>query len=82
MITMWTASFWRASGERAVKTFAQAWAAVLIANGTGLLDTEWTSGLSVAGMAALLSVLTSVGSAGVGPVGPSLVNETTIPPAG
>ena len=72
---MWTRSFWKATTERSIKTFAQAWAAVLIANGTGLLDTEWASGLSIAGMAALLSVLTSVGSAGVGPTGPSLVNE-------
>jgi Putative lactococcus lactis phage r1t holin len=74
---MFTKAFWQATGERSIKTFAQAWAAVLIANGTGLLDTEWTSSVSVAGMAALLSVLTSVGSAGVGPDGPSLGPEST-----
>jgi hypothetical protein len=72
---MWTAEFWKATAERSIKTFAQAWAAVLVANGTGILDTEWTAGLSVAGMAALLSVLTSVGSAGVGNPGPSLATE-------
>lgn len=48
-------------GERAVKTFCQAEAALLIGAGTGLLDTDWTASLSVSGMAALLSVLTTVG---------------------
>jgi len=48
-------------GERAVKTFCQAEAALLIGAGTGLLDTDWKASLSVSGMAALLSVLTTVG---------------------
>jgi Putative lactococcus lactis phage r1t holin len=73
---MWTKAFWTATLERSIKTFAQSWAAVLVANGTGILDTAWEAGLSVAGMAALLSVLTSVGSAGVGPAGPSLASES------
>jgi hypothetical protein len=56
---MWTALFWRGLGERAVKTFAQALIAVLGANGVGLLNADWGGALSAAGMAALLSVLTS-----------------------
>jgi len=47
--------------ERAVKTFAQTLAALLTAAGTGLLDSAWTTDLSVAGMASLLSVLTTIG---------------------
>ena len=47
--------------ERAVKTFAQTEAALLTAAGTGLLDTDWLTSLSVSGMAALLSVLTTIG---------------------
>lgn len=67
--------FWVATAERAVKTAAQAAAAMLVAAGTGLLDTDWVAAASVAGMAAVLSVLTSVGSAGVGVPGPSLAGE-------
>jgi hypothetical protein len=47
---------------RAVKTFAQSLAALLVADGTNLLNTAWSDRLSVAGMAALLSVLTTLGS--------------------
>lgn len=46
---------------RAVKTFAQTLGAMLTAAGTGLLDTNWTTSLSVSGMAALLSALTTIG---------------------
>jgi hypothetical protein len=74
---MWTKAFWQAAAERSIKTFAQTAAALLVASGTGLLDSDWQTTGSVAGMAALLSVLTSVASAGVGPAGPSLGPETT-----
>lgn len=39
------------------RTFAQSLAALLTADGTGLLDTDWKAKLSVAGMAALLGFL-------------------------
>lgn len=73
-------SFAKATLERAVKTFAQALAALLLADGTGLLNTAWVDRLSVAGMAALLSVLTSVASAPFGGTGPSVSNEAIVPP--
>lgn len=47
---------------RAVKTFCQSLVALLVADGTGLMNTVWGDKLSVAGMAALLSILTTVGS--------------------
>lgn len=72
-----SASFWKATAERAVKTFAQTAAALLTGNVTGLLEVDWISLASVSGLAALVSVLTSVGSdALTGGTGPSLVNET------
>jgi hypothetical protein len=72
---MFSRNFWRAATERAVKTFAQAFAAMLVGNGIGLLDVNWVRVASVAGLAAVLSLATSVGSAQVGDTTPSLVGE-------
>ena len=59
--------------ERAIKTFCQALVAVLTAGATGLMSVPWLSAIDMAGLAALLSVLTSVGSAPWGdPSTPSL----------
>lgn len=76
---MWSSAFWRAAFERAVKTFCQALLAVMTADGFGLLDADWPARLSAAGMAAVLSLLSSIGSAGAGNPGPSLSSETTVP---
>lgn len=72
---MWTRTFWQAVAERALKTLAQAAAAMLVADGTGLLDADWLTVLSVSGMAAVVSVLTSIGSAAATDGGPSLTTE-------
>jgi hypothetical protein len=66
--------------ERAVKTFCQVLAALLVASSTDLLTTDWRSALSVAGMAAFLSVLTSVGSAQFGSNGPAAFGPEEVPP--
>ena len=58
-----TKRFFRETLERAVKTFAQTLAAILTAGAVDLLSVPWGGALSAAGLAALLSVLTSVGSA-------------------
>lgn len=76
---MFALAFWRAALERAVKTFAQALIAVMTADGLGLLDADWPARLSAAGMAAVLSLLASVASSGVGGPGPSLGAETPKP---
>lgn len=74
---MWTKHFWLSTLERMVKTFAQSLAAILVADGGGLLDIGWPAALSTAGMAAVISVLMSMGSSAVGPDGsPSLVGES------
>lgn len=71
---MFTLQFWQSALERAVKTFAQALVAVLGAGTFGVLDAPWTTALSAAALAAVLSVLTSVMSAPVGEPGtPSVV---------
>jgi hypothetical protein len=66
---MWTRVFWKDAVERALKTAAQVFVTVLIAAGTDLLTTDWKAGLAAAGMAAVLSLLTSVGSEVVKPNG-------------
>ncbi len=62
---MKTSKFWKDAFERALKTFAQAAVAVL-AVATGVLDANWVQAISVAGLAGVVSLLTSVASAGVG----------------
>jgi anti-anti-sigma regulatory factor len=60
-----TSKFWKDLFERAVKTFAQSAVAILVLS-TSLFDVSWVAAIGTAGLAALVSVLTSVGSAGVG----------------
>lgn len=79
---MWTAIFWKQVAERAVKTFAQGLLALWTADKVvGILDIDWNKALSVAALAVLYSVLTSMVSAPVGPdpQSPSLVDT---PPPG
>ena len=78
---MFTAAFAKASLERAIKTFCQALVALLIADGTTLLTTDWGDRCAVAGMAALISILTSIGSGIATDGGPSLVDAEKLTPA-
>ncbi|MEV5610071.1 holin [Streptomyces sp. NPDC052225] len=80
MGTIWTIGFWKATAERAIRTFAQALAAVLVAKATNLFEVDWPAALGTAGLATLLAVLTAVGTAGVGPHGPGIL-ETPTPEA-
>ncbi|KFI82101.1 holin [Bifidobacterium psychraerophilum] len=59
---IFTLAFWKDAIIRAVKTFAQSAVAVLAAGATGLLGTDWMQLLSVAGLAAVVSLLTSIAS--------------------
>lgn len=78
---MFTIPFWKAAAERAVKTFAQALVAVGLTGATGLLDVDWPAALSAAGLAAVVSLATSVASSGVSGDGPSLATEHVEPKA-
>ena len=76
---MWTSSFWKATAERAIKTFAQTLVASGIVVGVAGWD-KWQAALIAAGIAALLSVVTSVASVSIGEKGtPSLVSEELTP---
>lgn len=80
---MWKAAFWKDAVERAIRTFAQTFGAVVLAAGTGLLDTDWLTGVSAAGMAGLLSVLTSLASEVKSPNGTaSMMHAPTAPETG
>jgi len=77
---MFTKAFLLAALERAVKTFAQSLVALFLA-GTTILNIDWQQSLAVAATAALVSVLTSVASNGIGAEGPSLGGEVLDAPA-
>ncbi|MGH3117789.1 MAG: holin [Gaiellales bacterium] len=62
-------TFWRDALERALRTAAQTLIGVLTADATGLLEVDWVAAGSAAGLAALLSLLTSVVASGVGTKG-------------
>lgn len=78
-MVLFTKQFWLGTLERAVKTFAQTAVPLVTAEATGLIAVDWWLLLSVSGAAALVSVLTSVGSAPFGDPGPSLAGETVDP---
>ena len=80
MSTLLTARFWVSAVERAIKTWAQVVASMLVGNGTSIITVDWLQILAVSGTAAVVSLLTSLASAGIGPNGPSLAEETLADP--
>ena len=73
---MWTHAFWAALAERAIRTFAQSFAAVIVVGATGVIDADWLNALSVSGLTTLLSILTSLAAGASSPTsGPSLGTE-------
>lgn len=68
---MGTAAFWKATAERALRTFAQAVLALLTGDGLGILDIDWGEALSVGGLAAVAAVLTAIVASG-GTTGPGI----------
>ena len=60
--------FWLDAFERAVKTFAQVLLAVFLGDtALTVVNFTWTKSLALAGTAAVVSLLTSVVSAQIGP---------------
>jgi hypothetical protein len=50
-----------ATAERAVRSFAASLASLLTASGAGILEIDWSQKFSVAGMAALVTILLAIG---------------------
>lgn len=63
MSALTTKAFWFDALERAVKTAAQTATVALGAGAVDLLSVPWQATLSISGGAAVLSLLTSIGSA-------------------
>jgi hypothetical protein len=80
--TLFSRAFLIATVERAIRSFAASLASLLTASGTGILETDWGEKFSVAGMAALVTVLLAVsgGTLGKGE-GPSFIGEEELAPA-
>lgn len=74
-MSIWDKHFWKASTERAVKTFAQTALALLGAGALNVLTVDWAQAVGVSAGAALLSYLTSIVSAEITKTGPSLSSE-------
>ena len=72
---MFSKQFVKDALERAVKTFCQALLA-LFTVGVSITNIDWEQALAVAATAALVSILTSIGSTGFG----SPDNASIVPP--
>lgn len=73
---MFTGEFWKSAVERAIKTVAQALVAVVAATSFDWFSADWRAVAGTAATAGVLSLLTSVASAGAGDKGtPSLVRD-------
>ncbi|MGW7517646.1 holin [Streptomyces sp. NPDC054796] len=72
---MTTRAFWIATFERMIRTFAQTLIASLGLESTGIVDANWADGLSLAGSAAVLALLTAVATSGGTHDGPGLTER-------
>ena len=75
---MWTSNFWRQAAERAVKSAAQALIGMWTLDGFNVLHAHWDLAFGIAAGAAVLSVLTSIVTSGIGEPGdPSAVKQVS-----
>ena len=74
--SLFSRAFLLATLERAIRSFAASLASLLTASGAGILSTDWSDKFSVAGMAALVTILFSIGGGTLGKGdGPSFVGQ-------
>ena len=63
---MWNQKFWKTAAERALRTLAQVLLSLIVVGETGFMDVDWIQALSVAGLAAVASILMSIVATGIG----------------
>lgn len=68
---MLTLAFWKATAERAVRTFAQVLVGSLGLDTLGIVHANWREGLALGAGAAVLAVLTAIATS-AGAEGPGL----------
>ena len=73
---MFTLAFWKATGERSVRTFAQVLVGSLGLDTLGIINANWGEGLALGAGASALPVLTAGATAG-GPAGPGLTETVS-----
>lgn len=66
---MFSGTFFADAFERAVRTFAQGVLGAISGGAIGLLDVDWAQAAGIGGLAAVISLLTSVVATGVGDKG-------------
>jgi len=73
---MWRWKWWLDVGERAIRAFASALGAWIFVAGdsVGFEDLNWLRGVSLAGVAALINILGSIGTHSVTGNGPSFAS--------
>jgi ammonia channel protein AmtB len=76
---MFTQTFWKSAIERAIRTFCQTLVAVVGASQFDWMSADWQSLLVTSGIAAGLSVLTSVAGVNIGDKGSASVAVVEIP---
>lgn len=75
---MFTLAFWKATGERSVRTFAQVLVGSLGLDTLGIINANWGEGLALGAGASVLTVLTAVAtSGGGGTEGPGLTETVS-----
>ncbi|MFG3090695.1 holin [Streptomyces antibioticus] len=63
---MFTKAFWKATGERSVRTFAQVLVGSLGLDTLGIINANWGEGLALGAGASVLTVLTAIATSGGG----------------
>ena len=76
---MFTQTFWKSAIERAIRTFCQTLVAVVGASQFDWMSADWQSLLVTSGIAAGLSVLTSVAGVNIGDKGSTSLTVAEIP---
>lgn len=71
--TLYSVAFWKGAADRAIRAVAWVLISAWSAESVGLLDVDWAASLSMAGMAAVMSMLASIGAAPLGSDGSTAI---------